>query len=218
MVPLTETLRQAGERGLTRTRLAKALGGLGPIEEWLAERRIVNVGTAKTPRYVLPENDRRMERACEIILGRATPGKTTVFNAAKLRKGAPKAVADDAIAALVERGELFIIQPGKSVYYLHARSIAPLLAGEPPLAAFAPEAVRENYRALVREGGFADIRIDHLAQRAGAPLSDLKSWLLAESRAGRAAPTRGDWSLADESARAAAIDIRGEPHLQIRLL
>lgn len=214
---ITEALRQAGERGLTRSRLAKALGGLPTIEDWLRDRRVVNVGTAKTPRYVLPENDRRMERACEVILARATPGKASVFNAAKLRKGAPKAVADEAIASLVERRELFVVQPGKTLYYLHARSIAPLMSQEAP-AAFSLDRVRDDYHALVREGGFADIRIDHLARRSGAPLDDLKAWLLAESRAGRAAPTRGDWSLADAGARAAAIDIRGEPHLQIRLL
>lgn len=213
----TETLRQAGERGLTRSRLGKLLSGLSVIDEWLKNRRIVDVGTPKTPRYVLSENDRRLERACEMILARATPGRTSVFNAAKLRKGAPKAVADEAISALVERRQLFIIQPGKTVYYLHARSIAPLLGAE-EARKLRPDAVREAYAGLVREGGFADVPIHQLAGRSGAPLEDLTAWLLAESRAGRAAPTRGDWSLANASARAAAIDIRGEPHLQIRLL
>lgn len=213
----TETLRQAGERGLTRARLVKLLGGPAAVDGWLAEGGIVNVGTAKTPRYVLPENDRRLEKACALILGRATPGAATVYNAARLRKGAPKAVAEDAIGRLLEQRELFIIQPGKSVYYLHARSIAPLLPAEPP-AGRSADRVREAYARLVREGGFADVRIDQLARAAGAPLDELKPWLLAESRAGRAAPTRGDWSLADAAARAAAIEIRGEPHLQVRLL
>lgn len=225
------TLRSVGEAPLTRARLAKALGvrpaGLDALRRSLArleqEGTVLNLGTEKSPRYLLPEFDRRRDRACDTILGRATPGKATVFNAAALRrghaKGCKRPLIEEAIAALVAWGELFIIQPGKSVYYLHARSIAPLLgAAAAAVRVFQPRAVREAYAGLVREGGFADVPIHHLAQRSGAPLADLKAWLLAESRAGRAAPTRGDWSLADSAARAAAVEVRGEPHLQIRLL
>lgn len=222
-------LREAGEAGLTRPPLTKLLdprkqnpeAARRRLAQLETEGAIVNIGTEKTPRYLLPALDRRLDRACEAILARATPGQPTVFNAAALRKGHARGIKrpilDRGIEALVARRELFVIQPGKSVYYLHARSIAPLLGVE-QAGAFQPENVREAYAALVREGGFADVPIHQLAQRSGAALAALKPWLLAESRAGRAAPTRGDWSLADSSARAAAIDIRGEPHLQIRLL
>lgn len=222
-------LNEAGEAGLTRPRLTKRLDPRKQNQDAVRRRlaqlesegAIVNLGTEKTPRYLLPAFDRRLDRACETILARATPGKPTVFNAAALRKGHARGIkrpiVDQAIEALVARRELFVIQPGKSVYYLHARSIAPLLGVE-QAGAFQPAQVRDAYAALVREGGFADVPIHQLAQRSGAELTALKPWLLAESRAGHAAPTRGDWSLADASARAAAIDVRGEPHLQIRLL
>lgn len=222
-------LNEAGEAGLTRPRLTRLLdprkqnpdAARRRLAQLETEGAVVNIGTEKTPRYLLPALDRRLDRAGEAILARATPGQPTVFNAAALRKGRARGIKrpliDQSIAALVARRELFVIQAGKSVYYLHARSIAPLL-GLAPADAFQPEHVREAYATLVREGGFADVTIHQLAQRSGAALDALKPWLQAESRAGRAAPTRGDWSLADAPARAAAIDIRGEPHLQIRLL
>ena len=229
---LRQALRRAGEAGLTKMALAKL--GQKPrqsaeakaaanwtLQELLAsleaDRRIVNAGTARTPRYLLPEFDLRLDHACEALETKATPGQPTLFKAAALRKGLPKGIAKDmaeeAIRQLLGAGRLLELRAGKSIFYLHARAVAPLiapdlLAGRPtpvrePEAIFSPETVRSAYAQLVREGGFADVLISELCQRSGGAVPEVGAWLLAESRAGRAAPSRGDWSLASPAARAA---------------
>ena len=243
-----EALRQADGEGIklaTLTRVIFAPGvGVRPTKEAKAETQralrellvdleaageVVNLGTAKTPCYLLPEFDRRLDWACATLEGKETPGRATLYNAAALRKGHRKGVTrpivERAFARLLETGRLIEVRPGRSAYYLHARSILPLIppdllsagaAGDHKL--FSSETVRAAYDTLTREIGFADVPIADLQGRSAAPLDALHAWLREESRAGRAVPTRGDWSLAAESARAAALHLRGEPHLQIRLL
>jgi hypothetical protein len=257
---IIEALRQAGEGGLTKTAIAKALAPAGKklrqtrdakaaaedalrqaVQRLEADREAVNFGTDKSPCYVLAEFDSRLALACETLESMATPGRATVYNLAALRKGhlkpVTKAIVDEAIEKLLREHRLIAIQPGKTIFYLHARSVAPLISFDwatdsgsarpeeashsptiPRGDVFSPEAARAAYSELVREGGFADVPISELHRRSGMPLADLQAWLLEQSREGRAAPTRGDWSLAGRESRAAAIDVRGEPHLQVRLL
>jgi len=161
--------------------------------------------------------------------------------------GTAAAKLDEAIAQLVKEKRLLPLQRGRSVFYLHVAAIEPLLPGHlaqpkkaprrraartatatvtlspasertdlpPP---FQPARVHSAYRELARETGFSDVLISDLQRRSEAVLDALKPWLLQESRAGRALPTRGDWSIADGEARAAAIEIGGEPHLRVRLV
>jgi hypothetical protein len=258
---LLALLRSAGAAGLTVPALAKGAlpsGGAGgkkprqskqakaEAEASLRRRladlegsgQVLNAGTPKTPRYLLPEFDRRLELTCAALEAKATPGRATVYNLAALRRAKPRGatneIVDEAVQRLLGERKLIAIQPGKSVFYLHSRSVAPMLptdlAGDAPIRpsatqtaqtppdVFSAEAVREAYAALVREGGFADVPIADLHQRSGVALTRLQAWLLEQSRAGRAAPSRGDWSLAGTAARDAAIEVRGEPHLQVRLL
>ena len=72
------------------------------------------------------------------------------------------------------------------------------------------------YTRLVREsGGFPDVKIAHLSSAAGdAPLAGR---LVALWREGRATLSLGDWSLADETTRAAAVELDGEKYLLVRL-
>ena len=244
-----EALRQAGEGGLKVATLVRVIlppvPGKRPTSEAKADaerairqtlagteaaEEIINLGTAKTPRYLLPEFDRRLEAAHQIIDGKATPGRATLYKAAALFKGHRKGVTRDiierAVARLVGSGHLIEVRSGKSVGYLHARSILPLIPPDLRPAAegggddalFSSETVRSVYDTLTREIGFADVPIAELQGRSATPLDALHAWLREESRAGRAVPTRGDWSLAGEQTRAAALHLRGEPHLQIRLL
>ena len=218
-----------GGKRLAKARQAEFAGALEPLLHGLAARgEVVNFGTAASPTYALARWDRRLEAACESLESRATPGRATAFTVAALRrghrKGIGKPIIDEAVRRLVTERKLIAVQPGKTVFYLHARSLAPLLVEvggrrqEPPAKPFSADAAGQAYAALVRAGGFDDIRISDLQERSGLPLAELQAWLLEQSRAGRAVPTRGDWSLASPGARAAAIEIRGEPHLQVRLL
>jgi len=77
--------------------------------------------------------------------------------------------------------------------------------------------VRDAYQHFRLHLGFDAIAISRVNERARVPLNALKAWLLQESRAGRVHLTKGDWSLAPEEARAAAVTINAEPHLCMRL-
>lgn len=83
---------------------------------------------------------------------------------------------------------------------------------------FSVEAVREAYRELSARMGFPAVAISALSQASGAGPAELRAWLLAEHLAGKAILSRGDWSLADEAKRAAAVEWKGQPHLLVRLL
>ena len=112
------------------------------------------------------------------------------------------------------------MRAGRSTLFLHADSVLPLLLPPPDLpgaSGFSPAAVRAAYAELARERGLSDVPILELQRRSAAPLAELRAWLREESRAGRAVPSRGDWALVGEAERAAAIEIRGEPHLRVRL-
>jgi len=138
----------------------------------------------------------------------------------------------DAIRELIEERKLIWIGYSRSILFLHKASLMPLIsgrkkpakrdrAGEPQTtsaAAVPDERIRAAYRELTRESGFSDVLISDLQRRSGIGADVLKPWLLLESRAGRALPTRGDWSIADADARAAAIEIAGEPHLRVRFV
>ena len=183
----------------------------------------------KSAKSTKPRDALKLARAC--IEAKATPGTITVFSKRELAAGCARDVlkkVNVAIAVLLEERKLFRIAHGRTVFYLHAASIASLVRSpakkksqSPQPASLAPvffpaERVRDAYRELTRETGFSDVLISELQRRAGIGFEALAPWLLQESRAGRALPTRGDWSIADSEARASAIQIAGEPHLRVR--
>lgn len=232
-------LTAAGTRGATKTALvgSPARKGFSPaLTRLLKAGAVVNLGDAKAPRYVLPEHDRRADEARAAIERLAVPGQAVAFTKAALRcgrRGAAAKIADEAAARLVTERRLIPVRAGRSTLFLHAAALLPLLslptaspAALPPtetrpsedVTTFSPDAVRTAYTALSRERGLSDVPIRDLQQRSGAPLPELQAWLREESRAGRAVPSRGDWALVGEAERAAAIEIRGEPHLRVRLL
>jgi len=75
----------------------------------------------------------------------------------------------------------------------------------------------DAYQQLVRETGFPAVPISSLRQESKAPLADLHEWILSRRDRGHAVLSLGDWSLADEQRRAAAIEIEGERYLLVRL-
>ena len=241
---ILQKLEKAGETGLNQSKLQGARTSKSydakkqALHELLAKRDIGNLGTESKPRYVLIRFFNPLEKAYAAILKKATPGKVSTFLESELRKGSAGAIAakvGEAIELLVAEKRLIRIKRGKSTFYLHAASIESLVnfgdsasgAGSQVEADGSPEAsgtqldieaLTVAYQELVRETGFSDVRISALQHRSGAPLAALKSWILAQSRAGKISPTRGDWSLADEAERAAAVEIAGEPHLRVRFL
>ena len=80
------------------------------------------------------------------------------------------------------------------------------------------EKVRQSYQTLAAQSGFPSVKIDRLQRESGVPLPALQAWLRDEHQQGRAVLSFGDWSLSEESTRAAAIELRGERYLLVKLL
>ncbi len=124
---------------------------------------------------------------------------------------------DDALARLQEDRQLLGLSQGKGVYYLFAGPLRGWLAGAPRLEEGQPS-LGEAYRRLAREsGGFPDVKISALQAALGpAAAGTLAAELIASWRRGEATLSLGDWSLASEETRAAAVEMDGEKYLLVR--
>lgn len=217
-------LQDAGAMGLARSRL----GVLGKSDTARAYRealnvleselRIGNLGTPSTPRYVVREHYRPLELAYAHIEAKTAPGNPKLYIASELRrglKGASKDKADEAITLLVRDGKLLRFMRGNTAFFLHTAALGGSVSAKPTLTR---DQVLAAYREIVKATGLSNVLIEDLWRRLQAPMDELASMLVAECRAGRAVPTRGDWQLASEATRAAAVDIDGQAHLIIRFV
>ena len=132
-----------------------------------------------------------------------------------------------ALTRLQEQRQLLALTQGKDVFYLFAGPLrgwlenAPLAAKPEPAAVPAPvpSDLFAVYTRLVRQsGGFPDVKIAVLRAALDPESSDdLPRRLIGMWRAGGATFSQGDWSLADEATRAAAVLLHGERYLLVRL-
>lgn len=134
-----------------------------------------------------------------------------------------------ALAALREGRQALALAQGKSTLYLFAEPLREWLteaggagktAGGPPdVPPAGPEGLLGVYTRLVQgSGGFLDVKIAGLRAALGPAEGDaLPARLVALWREGRATFSQGDWSLADEATRAAAVEVAGERYLLVRL-
>ena len=123
---------------------------------------------------------------------------------------------DAALARLQDARQLLALGQGKSVRYLFAGPLRQWLDGS--AAPTEPAALDEVYRRLVREsGGFPDVKISALQAAVGDGSGALATELVARWRRGEATLSMGDWSLASEETRAAAVELNGERYLLVRL-
>ena len=130
--------------------------------------------------------------------------------------GAEKPFLDAALARLQGERRLVALSYGKSVYFAWADALAERL-GPAPVEAAADD-LMGVYRRLVREsGGFPDVKIAGLARGVGpAGARGLAGRLTALWRGGDVTLSLGDWSLASEETRAAAVELDGEKYLLVR--
>jgi hypothetical protein len=157
-----------------------------------------------------------MKRAC--VLGRE--------DMAAWCSAAEEFLLDAALRALVKAGRLIGLRRGEAVLYAHADGLGAVVpaqreaTAEPEQAAAHDPRLRiiEAYRRLVEQDGFSDVVIADLRRDAAMPQEELAAWLLEQSRLGKAHLGRGDWSLADDATRQAAVIAAGEPHLRVRLV
>lgn len=227
---LLAKLKKAGSAGLTPSRLLPAKSSsLRQVSEQIlhdlqSQRVIGNLGTAKSPRYVLIEFFKPLEIACAAIEAKAATDKIALFTLNELAQGTKGAVRDkvpDAVHLLAREQKLIPIRRGTITYYLFT---APLRAAlqlgsalnSPPT--LDTSRVLQAYDQLVLRSGLPDVWICDLQRESGADLESLKTWLIEQSRQGRVAPSRGDWSLATPEQRSAALFINHEPFPRVRFL
>jgi hypothetical protein len=232
-------LKEVGASGLTKGGLGikggKGAGAMAlkALEE---EREVANLGTPKKTRYVLMEFYKPLEIACDQVESNAIRSKPfrseilELLSRRELEKGCEgevrKKVAK-AIDWLVNEGKLLRFRRGQNIYCVHADLVKALLLDEraprierprtliPPQGPGRQE-VLDAYRRLKERLGYSNVEIYELQKELGAPMHQLKAFLLEESRRGTAVLSLGDWSLSSEETRSGAIDLFGKPHLLVR--
>ncbi len=205
-----------------RTALAEALAALEAEGAIVADRR-----KAK-PRYhhaEFPPQFPTAEAVAAKLAAAADQRPQELLNVAELKRALARDERDlleEGIRVAVERGWLLELQRKKAAFYVGAGPVREVLGSEALAVDIAPQvnetAIREAYDALVRDGGFSDVPISALQAACGVALEALKEWLVARHRQGEATLSFGDWSLADETRRAAAVEMGGEKYLLARLV
>lgn len=139
---------------------------------------------------------------------------------------AEKTYLDAALARLQEERRLVAFDHGGNVFFAWAEPLRGWLAAS--VVAASPASMKpavattvdlmDAYRRLVREsGGFPDVKISTLARALGPSAAEgLPERLIGAWRTGDAMLSLGDWSLANDEMRAAAVELDGEKYLLVR--
>ena len=133
-----------------------------------------------------------------------------------------------ALTRLQQGRQVLALGQGKTTLYLFAAPVRAWLAEGPAMeddvlpAPGAPVAASDLfavYAGLVRQsGGFPDVKIAALRAALDPASADALGVRLVELwREGRATLSQGDWSLADDATRAAAVELSGDRYLLVRL-
>ena len=200
----------------------------------VTEGRVGLLGTGTAARYFLAEHlptavsvAARLRAAGAFVAGVAsTP--PTLWKAAELRRKLPRyehALFEAAMDHLQAHRQVIPLRHGRSVFVAFTGPLRVWLeddVAEPPSLPVVPATETDDaalffaYTRLVREsGGFPDVKIAALQPATGdAPLA---ARLVALWREGRATLSLGDWSLADDPTRAAAVNLDGDQYLLVRL-
>lgn len=233
---ILEQLEKAGPKGLTRSKLGikglKSVKGqaLMALEK---ESRIGNLGTHHKTRYVLAKHYKPLEIAYERIVqnakaaGIVRSGALFLLIRKDLEKGCLGQVRkkiDEAIDWLVKDQKLLKLKRGRALYFLHTDLIREVLAEQAEIPAFEiepePRSISRGdvFTAYLRVRnclGYSNVEIYELQQELGAPMDQLKNFLLEESRQGKVVLSRGDWSVSSEAIRSGALELNGQPHLLV---
>jgi len=232
---ILKRLRGAGKKGVNKTELKVTSKSenmrIEAFKSLEKEGKIVNSGTKSKPRYLLQEFYRPLEMAYEKIeehlLAVQKPDKMKLVSLSNLKNMLKnlKHEADKAIDLLLKENKLLKIKHGNGTYFLHANPVLELLSfvqvspekiEEKPAAELTTEHVLEAYMRVKQRSGFSNIEIYELQQELGAPMDQVKEFLLQESKQGRVILGLGDWSLSSEETRSGAVYMRGKPHLLVR--
>ncbi len=183
--------------------------------------RIVNLGSRQRPRYITSEQYRPLEWACEQIEARARDNGIRLASRSTLTRGLKGPIAeqaDQALKWLVHEGRLLRLRWAGFAVYLHVSALPeparPEATDDAP--ALDTRRLQQAYRQVAAQYSYPDVPIARVHRASGGELSQFKAALLQACREGLAVASIGDWSLASDEERGAAIEINGRPHLRIR--
>ena len=205
--------RDAGEKGATQA--GKARAAKGPP-------------APKRPKAPPPTLE---AVAAKLLEGFASGESPALWKDAELKKrlaAAERPLLAEALSRLQQERQVLALTQGKSVLHLFAGPLRSWLTNdavmvESPTPHDVPGHLSGDilavYERLVRQsGGFPDVKIASLRDALDPPAAGtLSARLLEWWREGRATLSLGDWSLADEAAREAAVKLNGEQYLLVRL-
>jgi hypothetical protein len=222
-------LRKAASKGTSSFFTAKATAAkrelfTQALAELEAERAITVDRRKARLKFFLPEFAPKLPDLASVAAKLAQFAATQypqLLSAPELKRALPKAEAplfSQALETLRQTRAVVELKRKASVLYISgaALGIAPEIAAA-EVTPVAPERIRESYRELARDTGFPAVAIAALQRASGAAMEELKRWIKAEHRSGRAVLSFGDWSLADETKRAGAIELGGDRYLLVRL-
>jgi hypothetical protein len=234
---ILEQLRKAGPRGLTKSQLGiiNSKSAKGQAFMVLEKKgRIGNLGTRRKSRYVLAKHYKPLKIAYERVdqnakaAGIKRSKALSLLIRKDLEKGCPQQVRkkiDAAIGRLVKDQKLIKLKRGRALYFLHADLVREVLAEQAEIPAFEidepePHSISRGdvftaYLRVRNHRGYSNVEIYELQQELGAPMDQLKNFLLEESRQGRVVFSRGDWSVSSEAVRSGAVELNGQPHLLV---
>ncbi|MES0337132.1 MAG: hypothetical protein SFH39_12360 [Candidatus Magnetobacterium sp. LHC-1] len=219
-VDILNSLSDAGESGLNKGKLGKdAKIRNTALDALIKAGEVVNIGSVRRNLYVLKEFDNTLERAYDII-DRETSSKPKLFSEAAIKEmkalpaGKIREHAQAATDLLVKEGKLLKLKYIR-ILYLNVSSIK---QPEPVTnkQVLTKDRVLEAYKKLREETKFEYVELYKLIKELSTTKEQLQEILLEESRLGNAVLNEGVWSDSSEEARAAAINLKGTPRLQVK--
>ncbi len=132
-----------------------------------------------------------------------------------------------ALESLVQSGQVLSLKSvnGRSRFWIFREALSSVSAPVQPHApsSMSPppqhdgEPLRAVYTAWRSRSGSSLMAIQDLQHTSGLPLTKVHQWLRQEAAAGRAELSEGDWSLAPELVREAALVVGGQKFIRVRL-
>jgi hypothetical protein len=229
---ILEQLKNSSGKGLKKTAFIKTKSENQALEELVRAGKIANLGSVNPSYYVLL-GDQSVDSLClslaisavKTLTDSSKPclvSKLEIEKKVKLPSKARQALLQ-ALKQLVDERWLISLKAGRSNYFLSIASLRDYLqiptTPPPPIQIpFDPTAARLAYQRLVEQLRSPEILISDLQEASGLPIKPLQEWLLAECRAHRAVPGKGEPTVATPRQLECALIIDREPHLYIRFL
>lgn len=229
---ILERLKSSGGKGLTKKALIKTRSEEQTLKELVRAGKVTNLGAANSSYYVLL-GEQSVDSFClslaiSAVKGLTEGSKPCLISKPEIEKkiklpAKAKSALSQALKQLVAKRSLIPLKGGRSNYFLSAASLrhylqTPTTPPPPIQTPFDPTAARLAYQRLVEQLRSPEILISDLQEASGLPIKPLQEWLLAECRAHRAVPGKGEPTVATPRQLECALIIDREPHLYIRFL